>query len=817
MATIITQQPDALSFSQNLKKFIVSTEVSIPVQLVMGATQIFDLTYAPGVGGLVEIDLRQIIDKLLSIGVPTDNDVLTEQTLGVSDFTATIDSQNITFRVLKGGVAELQSNATAFLDANLLSWQPQTKQILQVAPEWIGVYPTAARNIRVKAYFADGTDETILYAEPTVDKLWSLNVSWYCINEELTTKNPVAWDVWMEDDGGTRLSYIQRYQLRNAASEETLYLWCNTLGGIDSFSMTGYLEDDKKLEHKISELIDESLDEYWTDRNRELKQSTGYLTLEENRWLEDFFISSVRYRVRMDGAIKRIVITESKVLSSTVDDQFDFEFTYRYADDPALLNLDRTLDPLPAPEGLADFFLAELLSGLTTALYAGNLLLAVQSPFAQGWQKLSFSELWEQALPTLVDNDTIKFIDGKLRTQLGAVNNSRKPKHGFEVAADSVLSFNNSTREFTITAKLGETEIPVWNMGSLLTKLTESISIANTVGTWHVYYKDVLQEDQTLLSTLMATLDSWDRNKDLPIAKITWNGSEGTVEDYRYVYTEVNHSPLVRFEDKAHPAEDIYNDTDNFTGLLNEEDTTVQKALEKLDKIDNWKPKHGFETPNTSSLDFNDGLLTFSITAQGVTEFPVWNMGQELLKATETIAISNAPGWWYVYYANDPTTGNNILKATATSWDRNKDIPIAIIDWTGASGTLKDYRYLYTEINHTPLVRIQDKAHPAEDIYNDSSKFTGLLDEEDRTVQQAIEKLEKYKPVVEQPSGDVDGVNKVFVLSYPAVSSSICMFRNGLKVHEFTVVSDTSIEFEDAPLNTGFTDIIEATYIKKPI
>lgn len=416
MATII-HQPDSLSFSMNMSKLRVSTEQIIPVILKMGALEIFNQNYTPGVGNIVEIDLRRIVDKLLLVAIPSTDAVLTEQPLGAADFTITVDGTDINLRIVKGGVNELQSQAHDFIDQNLLSWQPQEKAVLQYAPEWASLYATAERKLKVKAYFLDGTTETILLATCATNKLWSVNVAWYTINEALTKKNPVAWDVWTEDTGGLKLSYTQRYQLRSASAQENLYLWCNTLGGIDSVSLTGFLEDDKKIEHSISQFIDESLSEYDTDKKRELKQNTGYLTTIQSRWMEDFFLSPIRFRVREDGAIKPIVLTQSKVVSSSDDDQFAYEFTYRYSDDPDLLNLARTLDPLPAPEGLTDFFLTELLSALTTALYQDNLYLAVQSPFALGWQKLSFAQLWESALPTLVDNTSILFYDGKLRAK----------------------------------------------------------------------------------------------------------------------------------------------------------------------------------------------------------------------------------------------------------------------------------------------------------------------------------------------------------------------------------------------------------------
>ncbi|HEY5509397.1 MAG TPA: hypothetical protein VIK10_00045, partial [Prolixibacteraceae bacterium] len=248
-----------------------------------------------------------------------------------------------------------------------------------------------------------------------------------------------------------------------------------------------------------------------------------------------------------------------------------------------LLNLDRVVTDMPAPEGLTDFFLTELLSGLPMADFNGNLNFAVQSPFALGWMKLSLNQLFTYALPEFVDNLAICFINGKLTTSVGvgagAVTLGLKPKHGFESSLTSLLTFDNSSRIFSITAYDLDL-IPVWNMGLQLLKATQSIAITNTPGWWYIYYKyDILLEE----NILVASQSVWDRAVDIPIAKIFWNGSEGVMKDYRYVYMEVNHSPLVRFEDKPHPAEDIYTSTTNFKNLLSPEETTVQKALEKLD------------------------------------------------------------------------------------------------------------------------------------------------------------------------------------------------------------------------------------------
>ena len=142
----INDSPDALSLSGNLKKFVVSSAAEITFALKQGETTILDEKYQPGADGLATIDVGAVIDRLLSVEVPTSG-TITEQGAGVGDFTATIDGADYGFRVVKGGVAELAETAEtaeSWLAGHFLSWQPQEKLVLQTQPEWLGIYPTSA-------------------------------------------------------------------------------------------------------------------------------------------------------------------------------------------------------------------------------------------------------------------------------------------------------------------------------------------------------------------------------------------------------------------------------------------------------------------------------------------------------------------------------------------------------------------------------------------------------------------------------------------------------------------------------------------------
>ena len=395
----INQQPDALSLAGNLKPFEITSDSEVVFVLQQGDTEVLNEKYQPDSKGLVTIDVRAVTQRLLDLEIPLTSETVIEQTTGVSDFTALIDGSAVEFRVIKGGVAEPEgSSAQSWLEAHLLTWQPQEKMILQYAPEWLGIYPLTAGEIMVYVYFGDGSSNSDIYASLEAGKLYSVNTSWGNIAQWVLSNwggalpQPIAWDVFYQV-GGTRMTPVQRYQLRNPAAEEHIFVWTNTLGGIDSVSFTGAAEEDQKLSHKNAVYFDESIGEYDIEKTREIRQSTGYLTTEEGYWLKDFYYSRKKHVVRQDGSLRRVAVVSSKILSSSQDDQYDYEFTYRISTDGQLLNLERTHTDLPAPEGLADFFLTDLLSGLTEASYADNLILAVQSPYAVGWQKLSLSQL----------------------------------------------------------------------------------------------------------------------------------------------------------------------------------------------------------------------------------------------------------------------------------------------------------------------------------------------------------------------------------------------------------------------------------------
>ena len=129
----IIQQPDALSMSGNMKKFIVSSGSQIVFELKEGITTLLSATYEPGVDGRATIDVKDIIENRLSYTLSHNN--FYEQTEIVKTFTAIIDGSSHTFKVIRAGIANLVDTVTNWLRGNFLTWQPTNKQITYYSPE----------------------------------------------------------------------------------------------------------------------------------------------------------------------------------------------------------------------------------------------------------------------------------------------------------------------------------------------------------------------------------------------------------------------------------------------------------------------------------------------------------------------------------------------------------------------------------------------------------------------------------------------------------------------------------------------------------
>lgn len=117
----ILQQPDSLSFSLNLKDFIISSDSQVAFVLRQGGEDILSQQYEPSAGGNITINLRDVVHGRLST-LFKDLSESYEQTQLTDEFIAVIDSTEVKFRVVRGGVDRLSDSATNFLVQNFLTW-----------------------------------------------------------------------------------------------------------------------------------------------------------------------------------------------------------------------------------------------------------------------------------------------------------------------------------------------------------------------------------------------------------------------------------------------------------------------------------------------------------------------------------------------------------------------------------------------------------------------------------------------------------------------------------------------------------------------
>lgn len=341
----IIQQPSSLSLLGNLPPFEITGSSPVNFTLKDGSTILASEVYQPSPAGNVIIDVRQLIEGRLTFAVKTDN--LYEQTGIAKTFTAVIDGQTITFKVLRAGVANLADTVNNFLKGNFLTWQPTSKEVSYSSPEWLTYYAVEAGTLKLKAYFDDGTSTTYTIGTLTAGKAYTANMQ-YSHRAGIMSKYPTHYDVWAESTTGTPLTYTQRYLYSLQKSElEQWVLFENSLGGIDTVRTSGATELSGEHTYNTS-TVDGISTEFRIDTHRNYTQHTGALDTYERRWLLDLFPARHKY-VHHAGAIRPIVLTADTSKYSTDDLPSSYSFTFRFADDSrGLLNLIRNAADIPA-------------------------------------------------------------------------------------------------------------------------------------------------------------------------------------------------------------------------------------------------------------------------------------------------------------------------------------------------------------------------------------------------------------------------------------------------------------------------------------
>lgn len=389
----ILQQPDALSLSQNLKEFRISSSDQVSFVLKQGDVEILSQRYDPSSNNDITINLRDIIHARLSYRLFESGQVY-QQTSLVSDFTAVIDGTSVlTFRVIRAGVDRLSDSAANFLTQNFLTWQPNIKPVTYYSPEFLTYYSVVSSTVKLRAFFTDASGSVTSHTDYTVAELtagiaYTLPLQYSVVAGWLNHQLPAYYDVWVESPTGQRLTYVQRYCAEDMRTEQEQWiLFENSLGGLDTFRAYGTTTFNGNHTHNLAE-IDEVSQEYRVDTERKFQKNTGHLNQDERKWLLDFFPSQAKY-LYVGNYLRQIVVTESNVSYTDRTLPSNYTFTFKYADARPLLNLPRTNIPadvlnITVPE-VGSFTVPPRLAEVSRLPLSEGALFPIQNPYSEEW------------------------------------------------------------------------------------------------------------------------------------------------------------------------------------------------------------------------------------------------------------------------------------------------------------------------------------------------------------------------------------------------------------------------------------------------
>lgn len=383
----ILQQPDSLSLSLNLKRFIINSDARVSFILKKGNLEVLVQQYDPDANGRIEIDMRDVVHAQLGYDLRQETQPY-EQTNLAATFTASIDGTEVTFVAVRAGVDRLADTPTNFLTQNWLTWQPTVKPVTYYSPECLTYYAVTACTVKLQATMADKSTQQLDLAQLQAGKAYTIPTQYSIVVGKLGDKKPAYYDVWIENAAGQRLTYIQRYYADAMRSiSEDWVLFENSLGGLDCFRAYGATTLEAEHTHNIAE-INEVSEEYRVDTERKFEKNTGHLGKEEAKWLLDFFPSQKKY-LYTGSYLRQIVVVESNVTGNLRELPTSYTFTYKYADARPLLNLPRTDVPadmldITIPE-VGNFTIPPRLAEVPRLPLSEGDLFPVQNPYSENW------------------------------------------------------------------------------------------------------------------------------------------------------------------------------------------------------------------------------------------------------------------------------------------------------------------------------------------------------------------------------------------------------------------------------------------------
>jgi hypothetical protein len=413
----VIQQPQPLSFVGNIPDLIVTGSGTLVFQIFESgnAQPILFESYVFDSNGEVRIPLEWFFDDRLAVQMPDED--LFDQDQAYGDYqlrvTDLVDTINIDFRAIKGGVARENFNTENWVKENFLTWQPRIQQVKWSDPLYLSYYATEAIKVFVKGYFQGGTDETIESYSITEAGLWTFSVQFSHIADLFSTQ-PIYFDVFIESVAQEAEEPIfktdpQRYVLTvDHFDFDDLFVFENSLGGIDTIRFTGEKKLVNNNKFDLGLLFERITTEYQVNPDKVFEKNTGYYkTRIHLKWSQDFFSSQQKYIIEPNGWTK--VITPDPEVSFISHQLIAFDFVFIYTKQSIYLDIVRQ-EHLPdnlliiGPDD-EQYFLTPWLFFFPEFAYLSQAIFPVQQNGDGVWKTVKISNLISYILEIIQPSD----------------------------------------------------------------------------------------------------------------------------------------------------------------------------------------------------------------------------------------------------------------------------------------------------------------------------------------------------------------------------------------------------------------------------
>lgn len=325
------------------------------VSIFMNGNLLLEELYEPSEGFVITLRLRELLHSLLETTIPVSGD-MTIQEKSCADFRIEIPvqggTQGYNFRLVKGGVDSSLVDSSNFLSRNFLTWKPQVKKVKYLDPQWLTYYNIGDARFCIQASWLEDTDlftsEKIILNILPVHQKCTFNTKFENLWQHFASPDraPYYIDCWMEDEATDKLTYVQRYVLSDTYHEfDDLFIFENSLGGMDVIRFTGELESSIEHEFKNAKFGTETRD-FDILFNRSITKNTGYFRNSmELIWTADFLSSLNKFQFCQSIPIRIIIKSfEAKSIKTELN---HYSFTYSFSKQSPFLNGSIVVSQLP--------------------------------------------------------------------------------------------------------------------------------------------------------------------------------------------------------------------------------------------------------------------------------------------------------------------------------------------------------------------------------------------------------------------------------------------------------------------------------------